>query len=94
MSLSTTHIARATEPLINDIALRRATYYVSPTLVVKATRHNKVTRRSRHESFVVSFGVPNYREREFIKLCKKAGQSFPVRKVQLQPWPVKRKTKP
>lgn len=83
-------ISKVTDPLVNDLALRRATYYVTPTLVVKATRHNRVNKRCRHESFVVSFGVPNYREREFIRLCKAAGESFPVRKVQLQSWPAKR----
>lgn len=91
MTLSANRIARVTEPLVNNLALRRATYYVSPTLVVKATRHNKVAKRARHESFVVSFGVPNYVERAFIRMAKRAKQPFPVRKIQLQGWPVKRK---
>ena len=91
MTTAAYRIARVTEPLINDITLRRATYYISPTLVVKATRHNKIDKRSRHESFVVSFGRPNFLERRFIKQCVKAGQSFPVRKIQLRGWPVKRK---
>ena len=90
-TISAARIARVTEPLINDIALRRATYYVTPTLVVKATRQRPVTRRSRSETLLVTFGVPNYSEQRFIATCKKAKVPFPVRKVQLQVWPVKRK---
>lgn len=33
---------------------------------------------------VVTVGAPNYAGREFIKACKKAGETFPVKKIQLK----------
>jgi len=40
---------------------------------------------------VLTIGRPNYAEREFIKLCKKAGEPFPVKKMQLKFYPKKKK---
>jgi hypothetical protein len=68
---------------------KRATKYISEKLVVKATVRNR-ERRGLHTELVFTIGRPNYAEREFIKECKKAGESFPVKKVQIQ-WPKKRK---
>jgi hypothetical protein len=64
----------------------KATKYISDKLTIKATRkrykgkflHNKVV------DLVFTMGIPNYEERQFIKLCKKAGESFPVKKIQLK----------
>ena len=72
--------------------VRRATAYQSPKFVIKATRLHRRDRRERHESFVVTIGRPNFRERLFIKAAKKAGEPFPVRQIQLTFWP-KRKRK-
>lgn len=65
----------------------RATKYVSPTQVLKATRrrfngklHNG---RARRETLLLTLGQPNYRERQYIKLCKQAHEPFPIRKIQL-----------
>jgi hypothetical protein len=33
---------------------------------------------------VFTIGKPNYEEREFIKKCKKAGEPFPVKKIQVK----------
>ena len=70
---------------------KRAVYYISPKEVVSVCRRFKPTKRATHNDFVMKFGAPNYLERAFIKLCEKAGEPFPVKQVQLQPWPVKRK---
>lgn len=60
---------------------RQATKYVSPKLIVRAT----TVQRSRHTVRVLlSIGRPNYRERQFIKLCKKAGELFPIKKTQVK----------
>lgn len=71
---------------------RSAVKYVSEKLVVKATRRMSRKRRGpflgdNHETLLVTFGRPNYRERLFVKKCKKAGAAFPVKKVQLRGWP-------
>lgn len=82
---------------------RRATAYLSPEFVITATRRFRQDKRNNMFDFVMKIGVPNYREREFIKACKKSGVAFPLREPQLQFWPAKakksakkfrRKTKP
>ena len=65
---------------------RQAVKYLSPKSVVKATARFKPRRRERHREVLVSVGVPNYRERGFIKAAKKAGEPFPIKKIQLSVW--------
>jgi hypothetical protein len=70
----------------------RATKYVSPKLIVRATRrygkHRKpnlgTVNRSCELDIVLTIGRPNYAERQFIKACRKAKEPFPVRKVQVR----------
>lgn len=76
--------------LINSDA-KTAVKYLTPKLCVKATWHNKPSGRNRLESAVVTFGAPGYRQQKFIDACVKAGEPFPVKKVQLTAWPIKRK---
>jgi hypothetical protein len=59
--------------------------------IVKATWHNKPSGRNSREEMVVTFGRPDYRTLAFIKKCKKAGEPFPVKKIQFRAWPVKKK---
>lgn len=63
---------------------RKATKYLSPTLVIKATLRGKRDRRNSADTVLVTVGSPNYLERQFIKNCKKAGEPFPVKKIQLK----------
>ena len=63
--------------------VRRATRYVTPDSVIKCTRQRPMDRRCSRETYLVSFGKPNYYEKRFIKACLKAGEPFPVKKVQL-----------
>jgi len=90
MSTRVSPAAKVLDVMAN-LNIRKATYFLSPDLTVKASRHNKVNRRSRIDSIVLTYGKPNYKEREFIKLCKKAGEKFPVKKIQLKFWPAKKK---
>ena len=69
--------------------VRRATVYLSPTCTLKVANMNKVRKNANAVYFAVSYGVPNYEERIFIKACKRAGEPFPVKKVQLKFWPKK-----
>lgn len=73
--------------LIADPYTRRATKYISPSVTVKATRQRKPGKRDPQETFIVTAGLPNYRERRFIQACKKAGEPFPVKKMQLDQFP-------
>jgi hypothetical protein len=73
--------------------VHKATKYLSPKLVIKATRRDRPSKRERSVSVVVTIGIPNYRERDFIKKCQRAGESFPVKRIQFQFWPKKPKSK-
>lgn len=63
---------------------RSAVKYISEKEVVRATRRLKPDKRNTREEVVLTIGKPNYAERAFVKLCKKAGEPFPVKKVQLK----------
>jgi len=66
------------------IGVKKATKYLSPTEVVKATRRGKPGKRAKQTEILFTVGSPNYAERLFIKDCVKASVSFPVKKVQLK----------
>lgn len=71
--------------------MRKAAVFISDKLVVSVCRRFKRDKRNRRDDLVVKVGAPNYLEAKFIRLCKRAGEPLPVRKMQLQRWPVKRK---
>jgi len=64
----------------------QATKYLGPKLVVRATRRNFRTRskRDRRVEILFTIGEPNYREREFIRQCGRAGEPLPIKKIQLR----------
>ena len=78
------HIAHVVAHVLSG--RRKATKYVSPSAVVKATARHKPNRRSRSVEMIVTIGQPNYVEREFIRAAKKAGERFPVKRVQVKEW--------
>ena len=67
-----------------DPTVQQATKYLTPTLIARVTRRFKHRARDRRQEFVVTVGEPNYREREFIRDCRRAGESFPVKRVILK----------
>lgn len=69
---------------------KTATKYIDAKTVVHATWHFKPSGRNSRETVILTFGSPNYLDRIFIKKCKKAGEPFPVKKVQLRAYPKKR----
>ncbi len=65
---------------------RRATKYVSPSRTVNVTRkryRGSIDKKATAYNFVVSIGRPNYVQAKFIKACKRAGEPFPVKKIQM-----------
>lgn len=71
-----------------------ATKYLSPRHTIRATRkvfEGKISPRDRRVEIMFTEGEPNYHARAFIKLCKRAGVPFPVKKVQSTPFPVRRR---
>ncbi len=92
--MSLTKISGAAEAVVSALIvtrMRRATKFIGPNLVVKLTRQRKPNKRDRSETFVLTVGKPNYAEREFIKLCGRAKEPLPLRRVQLRGFPVKKK---
>jgi len=77
-------IHKALEQLLRFGNVRKATVYVSPKFVAKATRQRVPDGRANSETYLVTVGAPAYMERRFIKKCIKAGEPFPVKKVQLK----------
>ena len=64
-----------------------AVKYVDPKVVIKATKRGRGEKV--HIEILVTIGRPNYAERQFIKDCIKAGESFPIKKIQLTLLPSK-----
>lgn len=73
------------------LGAKKATAYISPTLVVKMSRVFEMDGRERSVNMVLTVGSPNYTEKEFIALCNKARDPFPVKKIQLKWYPDKKK---
>lgn len=65
---------------------RKATKYLSPSVVIKATARHKPNKRARNVEMILTIGKPNYVEREFIRDCKRAGERLPVKRVQVKEW--------
>jgi len=63
---------------------KRATKYFSEKSVVSAQYFGKRDKRDKRAVVVFKVGAPNYREQEFIKACKAAGEKFPVKKIQIK----------
>lgn len=67
----------------------KATKFVSSDLIVRGTRRVYSGRLkgwglSLPIEVLITIGRPNFAERKFIKDCKKAGEPFPVKKVQFK----------
>ena len=86
--------SRVIETLLRSDA-RSTTIYLSPKQRVTATHIHRLTSRDRNRANTISvtYGALNYAGREFVKACKRAGEPFPIRKVQFRAWPKKRAKK-
>ena len=80
-------IRHVVETVLEDYLIRKATRFISPKLVVRAVRQHKPRRDDIRTTLVLTFGKPNFREREFIRACIKAKEPFPVKKMQVKWYP-------
>jgi hypothetical protein len=84
-------VANTVEALLLN-KVKCATKYLSPTLTVRASRQlYKGKIDSGKPTIILTFGKPNYKARAFIKLCQKAKEPFPIKLIQLQDLPKKKK---
>lgn len=75
------------EAIINNREVVKATKYVSPKEIVRAVRKmygKKLLAKNQNIEITLTIGKPNYLERDFIQDCKKAGEPFPVKNIQLK----------
>lgn len=91
MSVPRTAIRRVVESCLECRDIKSAYVVQGEKLVVKATKRYKSKKNENHAEMVLTIGRPNYAEREFIRLCKKAGEPFPVKKMQIKLYPKKKK---
>lgn len=77
------------EQLEADYSIHKMTRFMSQQRTSKVTRQGRPDKRNRQSTYVVTIGKPNYAEREFIKLLKRADEPFPVKKMQLKLYPVR-----
>ena len=87
-------MGKVLEALVENNAYK-ATAYLSEKFIVNMTMklvRGKLPSKGQNAEIVLVVGRPNYEQREFIKLCKKAGEPLPVRKIQLK-FPPKKKGK-
>lgn len=91
MRLTRNAISKTILALFEEPTVRQATTFLSERLIVRATARFKFAKRMRLNEIVLTVGQPNYREREFIRTCKKAKEPLPVKNVQLKFWPEKKR---
>ena len=70
---------------------KSAVKFLDEKTIVRATWRNKPKGNNTREEIVVTIGCPNYLERAFVKQCKQSGEKFPIRKIQLKYYPIKKK---
>jgi hypothetical protein len=72
-----------------SVGAYQATKYLGEKSIIRITRTRynrngkKRPDKNRFEG-TLTIGKPNFKEREFIKACKKAGEPFPVKKIQFK----------
>ena len=88
-TIMTSELSRHVAKVIDSVMVyKRATKYLSETFIVRAVRRcyrGKIRKRDNIE-ILLTIGKSNYAERQFIKLAKKAGEPFPIKKVQIKPY--------
>ena len=72
---------------LSGLKVYSAAKYLSDKLVVRISsvrQNGKLRAKNQNLQAVLVIGRPNFAQREFIKSCKKAGEPFPVKHVQLK----------
>jgi hypothetical protein len=83
MAITRSCFSKLAEAIL-EAGAKKATKYCSPSEVVKATFRGRRDRRNRRSEILFTIGTPNFAERQFIKQAKKAGEPFPIRKIQMK----------
>ena len=76
-----------------DRSVIKATKYLSPKLIVRATRKmygKRLPAKNQNTEITLTIGRPNYAEREMINTLLEIGEPFPVKKIQFKLYNPKR----
>ena len=92
MKIPRSAVASVVLSVLECSCLRSAVKFLDHKTVVKCTCVHRPDARCKSRNFVVTIGAPNFRERQFIDLCVKAGEPFPVKKLQFKEWKKARKS--
>lgn len=81
-------IGKVVRTLVETEGARKVTAFLSPTMTVKASfvlfGGKSPSERARSADIRLTIGDPNFAERRFIKDCRRAGEPFPVKKLQVR----------
>ena len=83
MAVTRKAFAQLAEAILG-VGAKKATKYFSDREVLKATYQGRRSKRNTRHTILFTIGTPNYAEREFIKKAKRAGEPFPVKRVQMK----------
>ena len=75
--------------IILEGGAHKATKIFSEKEVVKATRklfNGRIDKRLKRVEILFTIGSPNYAERQVIRLARKNGEPFPIKRILIQ-WP-------
>ncbi len=72
------------EILMTNPDAKKVTKYVWKDTTIKGTRRFILDRCVHSTEILLTIGRPNYAERQFIKKLVKAGEPFPVKKLQIK----------
>lgn len=78
------HARQVIAAVLADPAVRSATKFIAINLIVRATRRVYKNPKAQDNQVIVTIGAPDYRELRFIRECRRAGVTLPVRKVRLR----------
>ena len=84
MKIPRSAIIAVLELVMGTNGCRKAQKILSPDTAVTATstKSGRPRKNAKTTSILLMFGRPNYECRKYIKLCKAAGELFPVRRVR------------
>ncbi len=92
MTVSRKDVSNVLDCMLECPGINKATKYLSEKLIIRGTRRTYKTtcgnqrklRKTDPIEILFTIGRPNFKERAFIKNCKKVDEPFPVLKVQFE----------
>lgn len=81
------NVEQMIEILHSDYRMKTVTWYRSPTSTVRISKKHKHKKNAYNPSYIVTVGKPNYASKLKVKTYIKAGEPFPVKKLEFKYYP-------